>query len=103
MSNFKVGVAKKVRGAAECKNCHKPCCIHSTMSVSNMRPPLSPSVNDERVEDPHIIQSVKRYQAMAKTRLNDAMVSPIYMCGMASLLDPMIPINDVFLDDPSLD
>ncbi len=54
-------------------------------SVSKMLPPLSPHVNDERVEDPQATQDVQEYHAMAKARLNDAMVSPIYMCGMAPL------------------
>ena len=70
--------------------------------MSNMRLPLPPLINDERVEDPHTIQSVKQYQATAKARLNDVTISLIYMCGMAPL-DPDDLIYDVFLADPSLD
>ncbi len=93
----------KVRGVVECKNCHKPRCIYSATSVSKMLPPLSPPINDQSVdEDPHATQVVQEYRAMAKARLNDAMVSPIYMCGM-SPLDPDDPFYDVFLADPSLD
>jgi hypothetical protein len=35
-SNFKIGVATKVRGVVECKNCHKPRCIFSQSAISQM-------------------------------------------------------------------
>ena len=79
-----------------------PRSIHSATSVSKMLTPLSSPVNDERIEDLHATQDVQEYHAMAKARLNDAMVSPIYMCGMAASLDSNDPFYDVFLAGPSL-
>ena len=47
-------------------------------------------------------QEVQEYVAMAKGRLNDAIDSPIYICGMAPL-DPDDPCYDIFHCDTTLD
>ena len=101
-SNFKVGIASKVRGVVECKNCQKPRCIFSHFSVSHMRVPLPLPVDGEEGEATHPMDNVHQYQAQAKARLIDAMMSPIFMCGMAPL-DSDDPFYDIFLADPSLD
>ncbi len=101
-SNFKVGIAMKVRGVVESKTCHKSRYIFSTLFVSHMRPPQPLPVNGEEVEAPRTMQGVPQYQALAKARLIDAMVSPFFMCGM-SPLDSDDPFYNIFRADPSLD
>jgi hypothetical protein len=41
-SDFKIGVAAKVRGVVECNNCKKPRCIYSSSALSHIQPPLPP-------------------------------------------------------------
>jgi hypothetical protein len=47
-------------------------------------------------------EEVKQYLSMVKGRLQDAMESPIFICGMAPL-DSDDPCHDLFLYDPSED
>ncbi len=94
-TNFKIGVAAKVRGVVECNTCHKPRCIYSLAAVSQMKPPPPH-------EAPPSTQELKHYQALAKGRLDDAVESHIFICGMAPL-DSDEPFHDIFLCDPSLD
>ena len=45
-SNFKIGIASKVRGVVGCINCMKPRCIYSLSAVSRMKSPLPPPDSD---------------------------------------------------------
>jgi len=102
-TNFKIGVAAKVRGVVGCNNCKKSRCIYSHAAVSLIKPPLPPNdLNDQRDEAPLTTQKVKPYQAMAKGRLDDAIESTHFLCGMAPS-DPDDPLHDIFLCDTSLD
>ncbi len=104
-ASFKIGVATKVRGVVECNQCSKPRCIYSQYALSNMRPPLprlDPD-NDTTTESPtDTAEEVRHYIAMAREKLEDAMESPIYICGMAPL-DPYDSCFDIFLCDTTLD
>ena len=103
-SNFKIGVATKVRGVVVCNNCRKPRCIYSLSAVSHMKPLLRPSSsNDTSTKCPvATYREVQEYVAMAKGRLNDAIDSPIFIRGMPPL-DPDDPCYDIFLCDTTLD
>ena len=103
-TNFKIGVAAKVRGVVECNTCQKPRCIYSLAAVSQMKPPPPQHnyLNDQRDEAPPSAQEVKQYHALAKGRLDDAVESPIFICGMAPLHSDD-PFHDIFLCDPLLD
>ena len=50
-SDFKIGVASKVRGVMECNNYKKPHCIYSSSAVSHIKPPLS-LPNDSQDQPP---------------------------------------------------
>ena len=84
------------------KNACPKNCIFSNFFVSHMRVPLPLPVDGEDGEATHTMEDVHQYQAQAKARLIDAMVSSFLMCGMASL-DSDDPFYDIFLADPSLD
>jgi len=57
-SNFKIGVAFKVRGVVECRNCHKPRCIYSHSAISQMKPPVQPPSLDDISNEPVTPQQV---------------------------------------------
>ena len=51
-SDFKIGVAQKVRGVMECMNCHKSRCIYSHSAISQMKRPLPPPSIDDIASEP---------------------------------------------------
>ena len=69
-----------------------------------MRPPPPPSDPETALDITHVITEaeVKRYIALAKDRMLDAIESTIFMCGMAPV-DPDDPCYDIFKCDPALD
>jgi hypothetical protein len=58
-SNFKIGVAVKVHGVVECKNCHKPHCIYSQLAISQTNPPLPPPSLDDTPSEQLTSQQVQ--------------------------------------------
>jgi hypothetical protein len=104
-ASFMIGVATKVRGVVECNQCAKPRCIYSQSALSNMRPPLPRLGHDNATtteSQTDTTEEVRHYIAMVRGKLEDAMESPIYSCGMA-LLDPDDPCFETFLCDTTLD
>ena len=96
-TDFKIASASRVRGYVVCNNCARPRCIYSQHVVSHLKPSLLEDGQDNTSAD-----EVKKYRAMAKDRLLDAMESAIFMCGMAPL-DPDDPCYAIFHCDPSFD
>jgi len=68
-----------------------------------MRPHVALLYNDELENSPATFHEVlQQYLSMIKGRLQDAMESPIFICGMA-FLDSDDPCHELFLYDTSLD
>jgi hypothetical protein len=104
-ASFKIGIASKVRGVVQCNNCSKPRCIYSLSALSHMRPPPPPLNPDNAttLEAPPVTpEEVRQYMAMARGKLQDALESPIYICGMAPL-DLDDPCYEIFLCGTTLD
>jgi hypothetical protein len=72
-SNFKIGVATKVRGVVKGKNCHKPRCIFSQSAISEMQLPLLPRSLEKTPSEPPTPHQMHEYRAMFKDKLHDAM------------------------------
>jgi len=98
---FKITHINRVRGAVVCNNCPRPRCIYSESDVSRMRPPPPPLDPETAPDNTHAITEaeVKRYRALAKDRLLDAIESAIFLCGMAPL-DPDEPCHNIFKSRP---
>ena len=67
-----------------------------------MKPLISTPCNDHIQTSTVTSEEVKQYVSMVKGRLQVAIESPIFICGMAPL-DPNDPCHELFLYDTSLD
>ena len=100
---IKIAIPARVPCVVDCNDCLKPRCMFSLSAVSQIKPPLPPTIqnnSDGIVLTPAI--EMQKYRAMARDKSHDATESTIFVCGMAPM-DADDPFHDVLHCDSSLD